>query len=144
MGLNLTSLNLLLLRRTRALSLCLQLLQTHGAGSAPGEASKDLVACMCSKSNIHCCLLLGYVLCCCPAHSALLDSSWVAASWKTLAVVFVCPWEKPFCVQGCCLHKWSMQSVCRYVMQDSAVVWWAQPHARSLEEGDRLGVDKEG
>lgn len=33
--------------------------------------------------NIHHCLLLGYVPCCCPEHSALLYGFCMASSWRT-------------------------------------------------------------
>lgn len=93
--------------------------------------------------NIHHCLLFGHVPCCCPAHSAVFYGFWVATSWRT-PEWFLCAQGKTISfVQGCCLHKRNTQSVCRYVIQNSAVLWWAQPYARSQEEGGRLGIEEE-
>lgn len=75
--------------------------------------------------------------------SAFSTALWAATSWRT-PEWFLCAHGKNISFfRVCSLHKRSTQSVCRYAMQNSAVVWWAQLHARSQEEEDRLGVEEE-
>lgn len=69
-------------------------------GTSQGETPSPLVTHHrwdCSGCiNVHHCLLLGHVPCCCPAYSALLYGFWVATSWRTPEVAFCVPMEKPF------------------------------------------------
>lgn len=69
-------------------------------GTSQGETPSPLVTYHSGCINVHHCLLLGHVPCCCPAYSALLYGFWVATSWRTPEVAFCVPKEKPFLCSG--------------------------------------------
>lgn len=77
-----------------------------------------------------CCLGMCHAAAQCIQHCSM-ASGWPQAVEHQKS--FCAPMEKHFFVQGCCLPRRSKQRICRYVMQNLAVVWWAQP---CQEEGD--------
>lgn len=95
--------------------------------------------------NIHFCLLLGYVPCCCPVYSALLYGFWVATSCRA-PEEFLCTHGKTFLCSGLLFAQEKQTEnlqVCDAELSCCVVGTTMPGGRRSQEEGERLGREEE-